>query len=109
MMNDAFFEKLYVYDDQTVRVMLRAPFGDLLEAPEMAKAAAWLPKVRRKPRLSTRAWVASDDVGTAEDLATILYGHGSNKGLVVVLRCRYSNSGQLRDLLGQVLHDLDRA
>jgi hypothetical protein len=26
-----------------------------------------------------------------------------------VLRCRYSNSDQLRDLLGQLLHDLDQA
>jgi hypothetical protein len=29
--------------------------------------------------------------------------------VVMVLRCRYSNSDQLRDLLGQLLHDLDRA
>ncbi len=26
-----------------------------------------------------------------------------------VLRCRYSNSDQLRDLLGQLLHDLEHA
>ena len=26
-----------------------------------------------------------------------------------VLRCRYSNSDQLRDLLGQLVHDLDQA
>ena len=37
------------------------------------------------------------------------WGPGGKVKVQEVLRCRYSNSDQLRDLLGQLLHDLDGA
>lgn len=96
LMNDAFFEKLYVYDDRTVEVMLRSPFGDLLGAQELARRAPRATAHRgRANKLLTRPWTASDNQ-MAQGLAAVLCGDGSNKGLMVEVKGLEPSASTLR-------------
>jgi site-specific DNA recombinase len=78
-MNQAFFEKLYVNDDQIIDAILRPPFDELTKARDQALTAIGQP-LRHRNEVSNDM---SDWAGTPVALGGIFFGDGSNKGVMV--------------------------
>ena len=79
LMNLAFFEKLYVEDDQISEAAFRSPFDDLVMARNLAQAWEREP-VRRRKKVLVDEGISR---GVVADLADIFLGGGSNKGCLV--------------------------
>ncbi len=89
-MNQAVFEKLYVFDGEVTAVVFNPPFGDLLGAQEIGKRS---PTYERRAALPVFDWSLSqaDPENLSEPLAEVLFGDGLSKGLMVEVLGRYSN------------------
>jgi site-specific DNA recombinase len=83
-MNEAVFEKIYVYDGNVTEVVFKVPFGDLIRAQEILRSS---PTYERKASLPVFDWNFSQagSESLSEPLADILFGDGLSKGVMV--RC----------------------
>ena len=105
LFNQAFFAKIYIdEDDETreraVRVDYNEPFDNLLSR---------LVPARVHHDLAQEDAHGADPVGGSSGCTSrVAEGQRSHTSTLVVLRCRYSNSDQLRDQLGQLLTELDQ-
>ena len=81
-MNQALFERLYVFDGEVTEVTLKPPFGDLIGAQEVLRQS---PEYRRRSALPTFDWscsqVGSEDF--SEPLAEVLLADGLSKAVMV--------------------------
>jgi hypothetical protein len=82
LMNQAFFEKLYVYEGDVTEVVFNPPFGDLLGAQEALRAQ---PTYERRSALPTLPWsfAQSGPEDLSETLATIFLGDGLSNEVMV--------------------------
>jgi site-specific DNA recombinase len=81
-MNQAVFEKLYVFDGEVTGIVFNTPFGDLLGAQEIGKHS---PTYERRAALPVFDWSLSqaDPEDLSEPLAEVLIGDGLSKKVMV--------------------------
>jgi site-specific DNA recombinase len=81
-MNQAVFEKIYVFDGDVTAVVFNPPFGDLMCAQEIGKHS---PSYERRAALPVFDWSLGQagPENLSESLAEVLFGDGLSKGLLV--------------------------
>ena len=84
-MNQAVFEKIYVFDGDVTAVVFNPPFGDLMGAQEIGKHS---PTYERRAALPVFDWSLGQagPENLSETLAEVLFGDGLSKGLLVGAR-----------------------
>ncbi|MHB1583184.1 MAG: hypothetical protein ACYC0E_05470, partial [Acidimicrobiales bacterium] len=83
-MNQAVFEKLYVFDGDVTEVVFNPPFGDLLGAQEILRTAPTYKRESTQPVFDWSFCQAGSE-HFSEPLAEVLLSPGLSKGVMVGL------------------------
>jgi site-specific DNA recombinase len=94
-MNQAVFEKIYVFDGKVTAIVFNPPFGDLLGAQEVGKHS---PTYERRAFLPVFDWSLSQagPENLSEPLAEVLFGDGLSKKVMVEVNGLEPSTSTLR-------------
>jgi hypothetical protein len=100
-MNQAVFEKLYVFDGEITAVVLNPPFGDLMGAQEIVRQARGYERRAALPAFDWNFSQAGSE-NFSEPLAEVLFGDGLSKRVMVEVSGLEPPASTLRIQTGQL-------